>query len=221
LLYGACPTWLTNLFKTALGIAAHVEPKPIVEQRAWLLGDAWLKKVKSPIILVTHLRREQVFSGVKAYLEQNHSKRPALLIALDSTLPAHLSLPAQNRVITIDEAININSESFVLNIEIMAERMGASINQQGFSPGYRSAFINGIKYDFGKTEAEVLEVMDKAGKPMHQSEILSETRSTQESLLQVFRRKKKKPEGGYKTSLNPAWGVIVKGDSSGNFWLEY
>jgi hypothetical protein len=110
LLYGACPAWLTNLFKTALGIAAHVEPKPIVEQRAWLLGDTWLKKVKSPIILVTHLRREQVFSGVKAYLEQNHSKSPALLIALDSSLPAHLSLPAQNRVITIDEAIDMNAE---------------------------------------------------------------------------------------------------------------
>jgi len=212
LLYGACPTWLTNLFKTAVGIAAHVEPKPIVEHKAWLLGDAWLKKVKSPIILVMHLRREQVFAGVKTYLEQNHNKRPALLIALDSALPAHLSLPAQNRVITIDEALDMNAESFALNIEVMAERMGASISQQGFSNGYRAAHINGKDYTFTKTQAEVLEVMAQAAKPMHQSEILSQTNSQQERLDAVFRSRGKP---------HPAWAIIIKGDGNGNFWLDY
>jgi hypothetical protein len=214
LLYGACPVWLTNLFKTAVGIEAHVEPKPIVEQKAWLLGDVWLKKVKSPIILVMHLRREQVFSSVKAYLEQNHNKRPALLIALDSALPAHLSLPAQNRVITIDEAIDMNEEKFVLRLDLMAERMGASISQQGFSEGYRTAFINGVKYKFTVKQAEAIQYMIESGKPVHQDEITAEISPNAKTrrLISYFR-------SGNNT--HPAWGVIVKGDNSGNFWLEY
>lgn len=212
LLYGASSAWLINLFKNALGIEAHVEPKLVVQGKAWALGDAWLKKVKYPIILVTRLRGEKIFSGVKAYLEQNHSKRPALLIALDNALPTHLSLPAQNRFVPIEEAMDMNAERFALRLDVMAERMGLSINQEGFSNGYRTAHINGKDYTFTKTQAEVLEIMCQAGKPMHQSEILAQTISQQERLDAVFRSRGKP---------HPAWGVLIKGDGSGNFQLEY
>ena len=212
LLYRFCATWLITCFKGAFGIAEHVEPRVIAEGSAWSLGDAWLKHSKHPIIIVTKLRRESVFSAVCSYLEQHHNKRPALLITLDHHLPSHISLPAQNRLVTLSDAINVNDEVFSLNADLLAEKMGASVQQQGFSNGYRAAYINGQAYSFSKTQAEAIEVMDKAGKPMHQSEILADTSSSQERLIGVFRKNGK---------AHPAWDVIILGDGSGNYRLEY
>ena len=121
-------------------------------------------------------------------------------------------IPAQNRFITLSDAINVNDEVFALNADLLAEKMGASVQQQGFSNGYRNAYINGQEYSFTKKQAEAIEVMDKAGKPMHQSEILAETSSTQERLIGVFRKDGK---------AHPAWNVVIVGDSSGNFHLRY
>ncbi len=106
----------------------------------------------------------------------------------------------------------MNAEKFALRLDVMAERMGSSINQEGFSNGYRTAHINGKDYTFTKTQAEALEIMYQAGKPMHQSEILAQTSSQQERLDAVFRSRSKP---------HPAWGVLIKGDGSGNFQLEY
>lgn len=211
-LYSFCSNWLISCFKDVLGIAEHVEAQTILENAAWSLGNAWLKHTKHPIILVTQLRREDVFDAVKAYLGKHHTRIPALLIALDHQLSPHISLPDQNRRVTLTDALNQNDEVFSLNIDYLAETMGASIQQQGFSSGYRTAYINGQEYVFTKTQAEAIEVMDKAGKPMHQSEILSQTSSSQERLIGLFRPKGK---------THPAWDVVIVGDGSGNYRLEY
>ncbi|MFM7467985.1 MAG: hypothetical protein ACKO37_00570 [Vampirovibrionales bacterium] len=211
-LYSFCPNWLISNFKAALGIADHVEARAISENDAWSLGSAWLKHAKHPIILVTQLRKEHVFDAVRAYLTEHHMRTPALVIALDHQLPPHAQLPSQNRCVTLIDALNRNDKMFSLNIDYLAEMMGASIQQQGFSSGYRAAYINGQEYTFSKTQAEAIEVMDKAGKPMHQSEILAETSSSQERLIGVFRTKGK---------THPAWDVVIVGDGRGNYRLEY
>ena len=211
-LYSFCSDWLISCFKGALGIAEHVEAQTISENVAWSLGSAWLKHTKHQIILATQLRKVHVFDAVRAYLTEHHMRTPALLIALDHQLPPHVSLPSQNRCVTLTDALNRNDEMFSLNIGYLAEVVGASIQQQGFSSGYRAAYINGQEYTFSKTQAEAIEVMDKAGKPMHQSEILAETSSSQERLIYVFRTKGK---------AHPAWDVVIVGDGSGNYRLEY
>ena len=211
-LYSFCPNWLISSFKGTLGIADHVGAQVISENEAWSLGSAWLKHAKHPIILVTQLRKEHVFDAVRNYLTEHHMRTPALLIALDHQLPPHVSLPSQNRCVILTDALNRNDEMFSLNTDYLAEIMGASIRQQGFSSGYRAAYINGQEYTFSKTQAEAIEVMDKAGNPMHQSEILAETSASQERLIGVFRTKGK---------THPAWDVVIVGDGSGNYRLEY
>jgi hypothetical protein len=211
-LYSFCSEWLISCFKGVLGIADHVEAQTILGNAAWNLGSAWLKHAKHPIVLVTQLRKEHVFDAVNAYLKKHYMRTPALLITLDHHLPPHISLPAQNRCIILTDALNLNDEMFSLNIDYLAETMGSSIQQQGFSSGYRTAYINGQEYSFTKMQAEAIEVMDKARKPMHQSEILPETSSTQERLNWVFRTKGKS---------HPAWNVIIVGDGNGNYHLKY
>ncbi len=133
-----------------LGIAEHVEVQTIIENAAWSLGSAWLKHTKHPIILVTQLRKEYIFDAVNSYLIKHHTKTPALIITFDHQLAPHISLPTQNRCIMLTDAIDRNNERFSLNIDYLAEMMGASIQQQGFSSGYRAAYINGQQYKFTK-----------------------------------------------------------------------
>jgi hypothetical protein len=89
---------------------------------------------------------------------------------------------------------------------------GPAYNNKDLAVSIRTAYINGQEYTFTKTQAEAIEVMVKAGKLMHQSEILAETSSSQERLNGVFRTKGK---------THPALDVIIVGDGSGNYRLEY
>lgn len=77
---------------------------------------------------------------------------------------------------------------------------------------YRNAYIKGVHYDFTKIQAEIIETLDDARKPMHKHEVMAETSSSQDDPKGIFRVK-----GVY----HPAWNVIIKNDNKGNYWLEY
>jgi hypothetical protein len=184
-----------------------------MDDQIWELGDAWLNKSKYPVVLVAHLRKSGVFERLQEFLKERHAKKPALVLALDTQLPSLLQIHGQSRVVQMQDAVVIGVEEFALNTQLLAEKMGGFVSQNGFSNGYRSLHVNGKTYRFSATEASVLEVMDKAGKPMHKSEILAQSESKQERMSGVFRKGNK---------YNPAWGEIIKNDKkNGLYWLEY
>jgi len=74
-----------------------------------------------------------------------------------------------------------------------------------------SAHINGQSYKFSKLQAEILEVLSNAGKAMNKTEVMSQVKSSQEEVKSAFRSKGK---------YHPAWGVVIKHDNKGNYWLE-
>jgi len=63
-------------------------------------------------------------------------------------------------------------------------------------------------------QSEALEAMDNESKPIHQTEILSHTSSQEGHKLRALFKGK----GG---KVHEAWGVIIKNDGNGNYWLEY
>ncbi|WP_412057306.1 hypothetical protein [Bartonella sp. DGB2] len=210
-LYSFCADWLVSRFKEVLAIESHVKTRAIMGNAAWDLGEARLMRTKQPIILVTQLRKGRIFSAIVAYLNERHKKKPALLIALDHQLPSYLSLPSQNRYVLLGDVLARNDKDFALNFDYLVEVMGASIKRPGFSNGYRTAMIEGQEYSFTKKQADAIEMMDKAGKPLHQDEIMAEVGSNQK-LIGLFRSK---------GTSHPAWNVIIKGDGKGSYWLEY
>ena len=203
--------WLLRGIASALEIPANMQPQAIIEGKAWYLGSAWLNKRKTPVIFARLITDQNVAEGLRDYLKDRHASDPALVITNTANIPSYFQLPGQSRLVPVAEALDFESEELAFKTSYLAGRMGGSVDQPGFSQGYRAAYIDGIHYTFTSLEAEILEIMDKANGPMHKTEIMSQTNSRQEDLKNVFRSKGK---------YHSAWNVIIKNDGRGNYWLE-
>ena len=83
-LYQVSSEWLLKTFKEALKIAPSVKPRVILAEKVWALGDAWLHKVRHPIILGQNLYRDEVFKTLEAYLKKK--SQPKTFAYLDIRL---------------------------------------------------------------------------------------------------------------------------------------
>ena len=196
---------------SALGFEERAVPEEIRENGVWYLGQAWLQSRKTHIVYVRRLGDERTISALTGFLEDRHKSDPALILTTGKNLPAYLQLPGQNRIVTLADAINFQSEKLTFKTDYLARKMGGSVNNTGFSDGFRTAYINGKNYEFSNLQAQIIEVLSNAGRAMHKSEIMSQVESSQEEVIGVFR------SGGKKHS---AWGVVIKNDRKGNYWLE-
>lgn len=204
--------WLLRLIMDALGISASMKPKAILDNKIWFLGSVWLNKRKTPVILGRRLTDHDAAESLRNYLQDRHSHDPALVLAISSNIPAYFQLPDHNQLALMNDAIDVESQAFKLQTQYLAEKMGASVGQPGFSKGCRTAYVNGVHYEFSKLQAEILEVLMQAGRHMHKSEIMSAVNSKQEDVKNAFR---------IKGQTHRAWNVIIRNDKKGNYWLEY
>lgn len=213
-LYKVNLNWFVRQIMIALDIDERHTPKNIFEENIWALGQHRIDKQNINLIVARNLKSSLVLGALVNYLNDFHKARnPALVIALDKSIPSHLVLPGQNKLIKIDEAIKWDKKAFELNTVLLTGKMGGIVSQPGFSVGYRTLLSNGKTFKFTKKQAEALEYIDKQnGKPVNQDEVLAGINSTQSKLLQLFRSNGKKHQ---------AWNVIIKGDGNGSYWLEY
>ncbi len=205
--------WLLKIIMGALDIADRHKPKVILEEYIWALGQHRIETRNTHIVVARGLRSGTVFQDLKTHLDKHHqSKTPALVITLDRLVPEHLSLPNQNKLVKLADAIKWDKDKFEINTSLLAGSMRGNKSQEGFSSGFRSLSVNGEQYTFTSKQAEAIEYLHKAGgATRHQDEILAEINSPQRKLLNIFRSKGKP---------HKAWGVIIKYDRKGNYWLE-
>lgn len=206
--------WLIRQIMNALDIAERHEPKVILGDSIWVLGQHRVERLNVHIIIARNIRQSSVLDSLNQYLNDYHKARdPALVLSFDQHLPGHLQLPGQNVLVRLEEAMLIEKENFKLNTRLLAGKMGSSISKPGFSNGYRTLSSNGKTYTFSKMQSEALEFMDNEKKPIHQTEILSHTNSQEGNKLRALFKSKGKP--------HDAWGEVIKNDGNGNYWLEY
>lgn len=205
--------WLLQAIITALDISDRHKPKVVLEEYVWALGQHRIETRNTHIIVARGLRNSGVFQELKTHLDKYHqAKNPALVITLDPLIPEHLSLPNQNKLVKLTDAIKWDKDQFEINTVLLAGSMRGNRNQEGFSSGFRSLSVNGDQYTFTPKQAEAIEFLSNAGgATRHQDEILAEINSSQRKLLHVFR------SGG---KPHKAWGSIIKYDGKGNYWLE-
>jgi len=193
----------------ALGIPANTQPQAFLDEKLWFIGSAWLNKRKTPVIFARTVTKQDVGESLRRYLQDRHISDPALILTSSSNIPAYFQLPGQNRIVLLADAIDTETTNLALKMPYLVTKMGGCVDQNGFSQGYRVLHHrNGQNYTFSKMKASVLEVMDKAGKPMHQDEIMAQSESSQNRLIDLFRN-------------DPAWKTIFETDGSGNYWLNY
>jgi hypothetical protein len=155
-----------------------------------------------------------VYFALERYLYAQNSTKPILVISL-AHLPPYFRLPAPHVVLTVYALmIHDQSHDLAFDIELILERMGKLNKRAIFSDGYRSALINGVAYTFTKKQAEVVEELYKAGKPMHQDEIMAivSPDASYNRIVSIFRANGK---------MHPAWDVVIKHDHKGYYWIEY
>jgi len=207
--------WLIRQIMNALDIADRHEPKVILDDNIWVLGQHRIERQNIQIIIARNIRQSSVLDSLYQYLNNYHKARePALVLSLDQNIPDYLHLPEQNVLVRLEEAMLIEGDNFELNTRLLAGKMGGSISKPGFSNGYRTLNSNGKIYKFTKMQSEALEFMDNESKLMHQTEILSHTSSQEGNKLRALFKGK----GG---KVHEAWGEIIKNDGNGNYWLEY
>lgn len=203
--------WIISTIMLALDIDnRHV--KEIHPNYIWAFGEHRVEKQKISIIVVRNIKKDFVLDILNSYLDSHHpAKSPALVIALDLNVPKHLRLPNQNELISISDAMRWDKVDFEINSQLLAQKMGGTIGKHGFSDGYRTLMLNGETYSFSKKQADALQYMHERGSPAHQHEILAHIESPSDRLISVFRSRGK---------AHSAWGVVIKADGKGNFWLE-
>ncbi len=197
-----------KVMMVALGFEGRIVPEEIAENKVWYLGQAWLESRKTHVFYVRRIKDETTLESLNHVLVDRHKSEPALVLASSKDLPVYFQVPGQNRIVPLNDTINLQSEKLTFKTDYLASKMGGSVSVSGFSQGYRTLHSNGVEYTFSKKKASVLEFMDQAGKPMHQEEIMSKSDSKQDRLISLFRG-------------DPAWKTIFKTDGNGVYWLEY
>ena len=130
--------WLLRQIMNALDIADRHDPKVILEDSIWVLGQHWVERQNVHIVIARNIRQNPVLDSLSQYLNKYHKARdPALVLSLDRHIPDHLHLPGQNKLVRLEEAMVIEGDIFKLNTRLLAEKMGGSISKPGFSNGYR------------------------------------------------------------------------------------
>lgn len=206
--------WLLKNILYALGINVQHKCLPILEQFIWNLGNLKLRDHCIHVLVARNLADNSVYLTLERYLLAQKSGQPILVISL-AHLPPYFMLPAPHIVLTVyDLMIHDQSHALAFDIELILEKMGKLNRKARFSDGYRSALINGIAYTFTKKQAEVIEELDKAGKPMHQDEIMAIVTpdASCNRIRAIFRTNGK---------MHPAWNLLIKHDHRGYYWLEY
>jgi hypothetical protein len=203
--------WIISTIMYALDIDnRHV--KEIHTNYIWAFGEHRIEKQKINIIVVRNIKKAPVLDILSSYLDSHHpAKSPALVIALDLNVPKHLRLPNHNQLISISDAMRWDRVDFEMNGQLLAQKMGGTIGKHGFSNGFRTLMLNGETYHFSKKQADALQYMYERGGPAHKHEILAHIESSSKKMLEIF-RKEGKPHA--------AWGVVIKNDGKGNYWLD-
>ena len=207
--------WLIRQIMNALDIAERHEPRLILEDCIWVLGQHRIERQNVHIIIARNIRKNSVLDSLYQYLNNNHEARnPALILSLDRYIPNQLHVPGQSEIVRLEEAMVVENDNFKLNTYLLAAKMGGSVSRHGFSNGYRTLNSNGKTYKFANLQSQALEFMDIENKAIHQTEILAQTTSLEGKRLRALFKTK----GG---KVHEAWGEIIKYDNNGNYWLEY
>jgi hypothetical protein len=212
-MYTVCFDWLLKNILYGLDISIGHRYNCIVEDSIWNFGSVNLRKYKIPLILVRCITSSEVYKPLVQYLNKHHVKIPALVLAIDNDIPEFFALPSNNVWFGMHDLILNDMGKVYFNIDLILEKMGKDVQQEGFSDGYRSAYIKGESYIFSKKQAEVLELLHKASKPMHQDEVIATVspNANYNRISLIFSSKGK---------LHSAWDKIIKHDNKGYYWIE-
>ena len=199
--------WIVKSIGNILGInKGHEE---ILPNLLWQIGFVNLD-VEVPIFFARKIKEEEIFDKVHKVLKRRKSELDGIILTSRSNLPSYFSSKvAGNKIISLENCLSANKKDLHIDKSILKSAV-LKTSKDGFTTGYRSACFNGEYFRFTKQEADVLEHLHKAGKPVHKDEIMVEVTESSTELKTLFRS----PD-----SKNIRQNILQH-DSKGYYWLN-
>ncbi len=204
-------SWLLRQIGYAMKTFPNIEPRCLVHDVLWDLGDARIGKRIGAVLFGRRLNHGENLDRAIDALTNRIGRPPGVLLSTTDRLSRHIRLPGHHRILHVRDCVVIGALGLEIDQEIIKGVAGGAVRREGFSTGYRTAFIDGIEYKFSKKQAAVIEALDNAGGPIHKHELLAAADTDQTDLIQVFRSK---------GQTHPAWGVLILHDNQGNYFLR-
>lgn len=199
--------WMVKSISNVLGINREFEE--ILPNLLWHVGFANLD-VEVSIFFVRKIKDEETFDKVSKALKRRRSDSEGAILTSRSNLPSYFSSKiAGNKIISLKNCLSVDRKDFYIDKNVLKSAI-LKTKKDGFTTGYRSACFNGEYFRFTKQEADVLECLHKAGKPVHKDEIMVEITESSTELRTLFR------SSDSKNIRNN----ILQHDSKGYYWLN-
>lgn len=199
--------WIVNLISSDLVIDKY--PSDIlINDIFWRVGTL---SPEIPIFFARRLSHQENFEEIYKILEARKGTKKGIILTTSSELPFGCSRLLGHEVISFRDCLVHDSKNFKIDQDILRALVDIGIKKEGFSVGYRTAYIDGKEYSFSKKQAAIVEALHKHGGKMNKHELLAEADSEQYDVYRIFRSNNKK---------HPALDTIIKNDSKGNYWLD-
>ncbi len=199
--------WMVKSISNVLGINKDFEE--ILPNLLWRVGFANLD-VEVPIFFARKIKDEETFDKVSKALKRRRSDFEGAILTSRSNIPSYFSSKiAGNKIISLRNCLSADRKDFYIDKNVLKSAI-LKTKKDGFTTGYRSACFNGEYFRFTKQEADVLEHLHKAGKPVHKDEIMVEVTESSTELKTLFRS----PD-----SKNIRQNILQH-DSKGYYWLN-
>lgn len=210
-------TWLLQQISMAVGLfqaMINLHHEPIINEKFWYLGNSCLSQMQFQLYFVRGLKHAGVMAEFRNYLYRNQNSLPVFIFTTTSLSEIYCTLPKRVVLLNLLESMSFCSGRFQLDETLLVRKLKGEPDQhitEGlrpyFSPDFRHATVNGIKYTFSKKQAAIMEKLIEEDGFAHKS-ILSLAADTEMPPKEIFR---------YKGKYHPAWMVLIVPDGNGYY----
>lgn len=213
--YKLNPHWIVKAIGDNLGVSEY-SYETLIEDHFWQVG-VLNHEIKIPIFFVRGIHHANILDQIYEIFGNKKGIARSIILTSSSSLPPRSSFDDGHKIIALKNCLIHDNDNFCIDKNIIISHIEDKKSalrrsqREGFSTGYRSANFNGQNFKFTKQEADVLEFLDSAGKPIHKDEIAVEISDNIVELKFLFRN----PD-----SKNIRQNIL-KYDNKGYYWLDY
>lgn len=201
--------WIVKNITNDFGVSFDNDCEEILPNLLWHIGFVNLD-LDIPIFFARKIKKEEIFDKINKILSSRRSTFEGIILTSCSDIPSYFSSKiAGNRIVPIRNCLSANKKNFNIDKDILKSAI-LKTSKDGFTTGYRGARFNGEFFRFTKQEADVLEYLYKAGKPVHKDEIMVEITGSSTELRALFRSSDSKN----------IRDNILQHDTKGYYWLN-
>jgi len=199
--------WMAKTIGDALDATKDYEE--IIPNLLWYIGYVNLD-IEVPVFFARKIKEEEIFDKVNKILKNRKLSSEGIILTSRGILPSYFSSKiAGNKIVSLRDCLSFDRMEFHINKNTLKSAI-LKTSKDGFTTGYRSACFNGEFFRFTKQEADVLEYLHKAGKPVHKDEIMVEVTESSTELKTLFRSPDSK-------NIRKS---ILQLDKKGYYWLN-